>query len=229
MNLGPRLLSVAKFVPKGSVVADIGTDHAYLPISLVENKIVDKAFACDVHAGPYQVAQKTILAAGVSSQIDVRFGDGITVLSPGEVDVLTIAGMGGALMIDILSKCPRVTADLKGVVLQPMNGAALLRSWLYQNGWKINEEDLVFDEGRLYEVMYAVHGYTAMPEDLLMEIGPMLWQNRHILLRQHIENLLFQSKRVLRGMANSEQAKQSEKYSFVLEKIKELEDRMQCL
>ena len=229
MNLGPRLLSVAKFVPQGSVVADIGTDHAYLPIALVENKIVDKAFACDVHEGPYKVAQKTILAAGLSSQIGVRFGDGITVLSPGEVDVLTIAGMGGALMIDILSKCPPVTVDLKGLVLQPMNGAALLRSWLYQNGWNINEEDLVLDEGRLYEVMYVVHGPTAMPEDILLEIGPKLWQNRHVLLRQHVENLLFQSKRVLTGMANSEQAKQSEKYSFVLGKIKQLEDRIKCL
>lgn len=229
MNLGPRLLSVAKFVPQGSVVADIGTDHAYLPIVLVENKIVDKAFACDVHEGPYKVAQKTILAAGLSSQIGVRFGDGITVLSPGEVDVLTIAGMGGALMIDILSKCPPVTVDLKGLVLQPMNGAALLRSWLYQNGWNINEEDLVLDEGRLYEVMYVVHGPTAMPEDILLEIGPKLWQNRHVLLRQHVENLLFQSKRVLTGMESSEQAKQSEKYSFVLGKIKQLEDRIKCL
>ncbi len=229
MNLGPRLLSVAKFVPQGSVVADIGTDHAYLPIALVENKIVDKAFACDVHEGPYKVAQKTILAAGLSSQIGVRFGDGITVLSPGEVDVLTIAGMGGALMIDILSKCPPVTVDLKGLVLQPMNGAALLRSWLYQNGWNINEEDLVLDEGRLYEVMYVVHGPTAMPEDILLEIGPKLWQNRHVLLRQHVENLLFQSKRVLTGMESSEQAKQSEKYSFVLGKIKQLEDRIKCL
>jgi tRNA (adenine22-N1)-methyltransferase len=229
MNLRPRLLSVAKFVPKGSVIADIGTDHAYLPIALVENKIVDKAFACDVHEGPYQVAQKTILAAGVSSQVDVRFGDGITVLAPGEVDVLTIAGMGGALMVDILSKCPRVTADLKGLVLQPMNRAALLRSWLYRNGWKISEEDLVFDEGRLYEVMYAVHGHTVIPEAILMEIGPMLWQNRHILLHQHMENLLFQSKRVLTGMASSEQAKQSEKYSFVLGKIKQLEERIKCL
>jgi len=229
MNLGPRLLSVAKFVPQGSVVADIGTDHAYLPIALVENKIVDKAFACDVHEGPYKVAQKTILAAGLSSQIGVRFGDGITVLSPGEVDVLTIAGMGGALMIDILSKCPPVTVDLKGLVLQPMNGAALLRSWLYQNGWNINEEDLVLDEGRLYEVMYVVHGPTAMPEDILLEIGPKLWQNRHVLLRQHVENLLFQSKRVLTGMESSEQAKQSEKYSFVLRKIKQLEARIKCL
>jgi len=229
MNLGPRLLSVAKFVPQGSVVADIGTDHAYLPIALVENKIVDKAFACDVHEGPYKVAQKTILAAGLSSQIGVRFGDGITVLSPGEVDVLTIAGMGGALMIDILSKCPPVTVDLKGLVLQPMNGAALLRSWLYQNGWNINEEDLVLDEGRLYEVMYVVHGPTAMPEDILLEIGPKLWQNRHVLLRQHVENLLFQSKRVLTGMESSEQAKQSEKYSFVLGKIKQLEDQIKCL
>ena len=110
-----------------------------------------------------------------------------------------------------------------------MNGAALLRSWLYQHGWKISEEDLVLDEGRLYEVMYAVQGHTAMPEDILMEIGPMLWQNRHILLRQHVENLLFQSKRVLTGMASSEQAKQSEKYSFVLGKIKQLEDRIKCL
>lgn len=229
MNLGARLKAVADFVPPGAVVADIGTDHAYLPIYLVRRRIALRALACDVHFGPYQAAQKAVLNANLAEAIEVRLGDGITVLQPGEAEVAAIAGMGGATIVDILAKCPETTARFDGLILQPMNAAAPLRRWLTNNRWKIADEALVLDEERLYEVLYATPGEEAACDALLFEIGPRLWEKRPPLLKRHISRLIERSRRVLAGMAASETAKSSEKYRRIAMKIAALEEKLSCL
>jgi len=226
MKLGARLRALADFVPKGSKVADIGTDHAYLPIFLLENQIALQAIACDVNEGPYQMAKKAITAAGLAEQIDLRLGNGLMPLSVGEVDVVTIAGMGGGLMQELLQQSFAVVERLQGVILQPMNASAQLRRWIYEQKWHIEAETLVVEDGRLYEVIYALPGQEPLPEPMLLAIGPKLWQEKPLLLQQHIKNLWQQEKRVLAGMKQSEHAQKSDKFQETLVKIKELEARM---
>ena len=229
MQLKDRLKTICDFVIPGNIVADIGTDHAYLPIYLVEQGITNKALACDVHSGPYNAAKRAVNQAGLKDKIDVRLGDGITVISPGEVETVVIAGMGGTTMIDILTAKPEVTASLQQLVLQPMNAAKNLRMWLNQNGWQITQENLVVDEGRLYEIICAKQGEDVVASPIFYEVGPRLWEERHPLLKQHLLAIVSQTKKVLEGMAVSEQAKTTKKYQQEQQKILELEDLLKCL
>ena len=220
---GARLQEIASFIPKGSSFADIGTDHAYLPIFLVATNRVKKAVACDINEGPCKMAEAAIAASGLGEQIELRQGDGLQPLRPGEVEYAAIAGMGGSLMCSILEGAPAVLASLSGLVLQPMNAVLQLRRWLYQNGWHIAAESLVIEEGRLYEVIFACPGEKPVPEETALLAGPCLLEKGHPLLGQHIEVLLQQEKKILLGMEQSEVAKQSEKYYGVIQRIRELE------
>jgi tRNA (adenine22-N1)-methyltransferase len=226
MQLGARLQTVADFVPRGSRVADIGTDHAYLPIMLTEEKKVAGVIACDVNEGPYTVACNMVREAGLVETIEVRLGNGLKVLKPDEVDTVTIAGMGGGLICEILEASADVVGVLTALILQPMNGAAELRGWLYANKWYIEDEALTIDDNRLYEVIYARQGVQERPEELLLEIGPVLWRKKPKLLKQHIENLLFQKRRAVLGMKNSTKAMKTKKYTVTIERILELERRL---
>lgn len=229
MQLKARLKAIGDFVMPGNIVADIGTDHAYLPIYLIEQGITQTALACDVHLGPYNAAKRAVRQAGLEERIAVRLGDGLTVLAPGEAETVVIAGMGGATMVDILTGKPEVTVAVKQLVLQPMNAAKNLRLWLVESGWEIVQEDLVFDEGRLYEIICAGPGKQTFVEEIFYEVGPKLWENRHPLLTQHIAALRAQTEKILTGMAGSRQARATEKYQAEQRKIRELEALLKCL
>ncbi len=133
MRLDARLRSIAEFVPRGSRVADIGTDHAQLAIELIASGRATHVIAADLNAGPLDAARKNIADAGLSKQIETRLGDGLKVLRAGEVDAVCMAGMGGALMCEILSD--EITASIARLILQPMNVSDRVRTWLGQNGW----------------------------------------------------------------------------------------------
>lgn len=226
MRLDSRLRTVADFVPLGSRVADIGTDHAYLPVYLVESDRAVFAVAGDKNAGPCDAAIRTVQEHGLGEQISVRQGDGLEVLEPGEVDTICIAGMGGTLMAEILGACPDVLKAADSLVLQPMNDASGLRKWLYQHYWHIEDEELALADGRIYEIILAKRGRRKRPSPLMLDIGPVLWEKKGGLLQHHIEAMLFQNRRIAAGMEKSERAKKSRKYKEALENIRALEERL---
>lgn len=229
MKISKRLATIAALVPPGCRLADIGTDHAYLPVYLVSDGLVTRAVAGEVNPGPFKAAGEALARVGLTGQISLRFGDGLTVLAAGEVDTVVIAGMGGLTIIDILTARPEVTGALRRLILQPMQAAAPLRRWLAENGWRLVAEALVEEDGRLYEVIAAEPGQAEEYEAILDEIGPLLWACRHPLLKKHLEALLEQAKRVAAEMAASKQAAASEKYREYLTKISQLEDKYACL
>lgn len=229
MKLGSRLAALAAFVPQGTRMADIGTDHAYLPIELVQKNIALSAVAADVHIGPYQAAKVNIEGLGLSNKISVRLGDGLSVLSPGEVDIVVIAGMGGGTIIEILNSNPKITSSLSRLILQPMVATGLVRRWLNTNGWKIVDEALIQEDGKLYEVVVAEHGMTLITEPIMYDIGLVLWDKKPDLLKLHMENLIAQTERVLYEMAASNTARKSPKYNEYLERRKQLEAKRKCL
>lgn len=227
MNLGDRLQAVADFVPQGSRVADIGTDHGYLAVELVKSGKAKFVVASDKNTGPYEAAVRTVRENGLADNvISVRLGDGLKSLRPGEVDTVCIAGMGGALMVEILEGSPDVGETLDTLILQPQSAAPELRRWIYRKHWHIEDESLVLDDGRIYEIIMAKRGRRKMPEQLMLEIGPVLWQKKPPLLRHHIEALLFQERRVAAGMEKSDAAKKSKKYQAVIRHIKELGEHL---
>lgn len=229
MKLGERLSAIAVFAAGGGPLADIGTDHAYLPIYLLEQNLIPRAIAVEVHEGPYQAAREMISRAGLSDRIDLRFGNGLEPLQPGEAATICIAGMGASTMIDILSGRPDVTVNAQRLILQPMTAAGTLRRWLTENGWKLVDEELVFEEGRLYEIITAQQGKTGCFEDILYEIGPVLWTKRSPLLLIHIEQILAHTGRILQEMGQSEKAAQSAKYHKLKLTMLALEEKRTCL
>ena len=229
LKLGSRLAALATFVPHGTRIADIGTDHAYLPIELVQQNIAISAVAGDVHIGPYQAAKVNIESMGLNDKISVRLGDGLSVLVPGEVDTVVIAGMGGGTIIEILNNNLEVTSSISRLILQPMVATGLVRRWLVANEWSIVDEQLVQDDGILYEIVVAEQGNSVIPEPIMYDIGMKLWDHKPELLELHIDSLIAQTERVLHEMAISDTARHSPKYDEYLERRKQLEAKRQCL
>ena len=228
-KLSKRLAAIAALIPKGVAVADIGTDHAYLPIVLRQTGMICGAIAGDVHEGPYISAKAAVEQAGLQDSIAVRKGDGLNVVAPGEVEWVVIAGMGGTTMIKILSAHLEITHKLGGLILQPMIGAAALRRWLGKNHWRISHEELVWEDEILYQIIAAVPGEMEPLEPILEEIGPLLWSQKHRFLADHLEALLEQTNRILISMAVSAKACHSDKYRQLLEQRSQLEAKRLCL
>ena len=156
MQLSQRLSSVASMVTAGNCLADVGTDHGYVPIYLYERQIIPRAIAMDINKGPLERARLHIAEYGYQNAIETRLSDGMAALKPGEADSVVIAGMGGPLMIKILSAYPEVTASLKELVLQPQSEISEVRIWLYEQGYEIVEEHMVFEDGKYYPMFKAV-------------------------------------------------------------------------
>ncbi len=156
MQLSERLTKVASMVTAGNRLADVGTDHGYVPIYLYEKQIISHAIAMDIRKGPLERAKLHIAESGLQTVIETRLSDGLCALKPGEADSIVIAGMGGPLMIRILSAHPEVTSSAKELILQPQSEVGKVREWLCGQDYEIIEEHMVFEDGKYYPMFKAV-------------------------------------------------------------------------
>jgi len=184
-----RLQAVARWVPPGAIVADIGADHAHLLIHLVLREQVKRGIAGELNEGPYRNARSQVERSGLSDRIEVRRGDGLSILKRGEADTVVIAGMGGTLIAEILEKGREKLSGVRRLVLQPNTGGERVRRWLRENGWVPVGETLVEEGGILYEIIAAEPGedkalYLQPPAsaDQLLVLGPLLWKEKPPLL-----------------------------------------------
>lgn len=167
--LDERLRTVASLVRRGTVVADIGTDHAYLPVYLVQRGICPAGIAADLRSGPLAAARAHVAEVGLTDRIALRLGDGLAPLRPGEAGDIVIAGMGGETIEHILSAADAALIRRRDVrlILQPMTHAEQTRLWLMKNGFSIQTERLVIDGRHLYPVI-AAQFIDAPPSDDLV-------------------------------------------------------------
>ncbi len=188
--LSQRMQMVADMVSKGNVLADIGCDHGFVSIYLLENGICPKVIAMDVNEGPLLRAGEHIKERGLSPYIDVRLSDGMEKLLIGEADSILIAGMGGRLVIKILTDCMEKAKALKEIILQPQSELHLVRQFLNESGFHILEENMVRDNGKYYPAMRAVwqqDGPKPLSEEELW-YGPLLLQEKNPVLREYLES-----------------------------------------
>ena len=147
----------AALVPPGVAVADIGSDHAHLPVHLVRSGVCPRAIASDIGEGPLRNAAGTVARAGLRDQIELRLSDGFACFAPGDAGCWVLAGMGGTLMARLLSAAPWLCAPGTVLVAQPMRHAEELREWLIRNAFRIEQESACRDAGRAYMALRAVH------------------------------------------------------------------------
>lgn len=149
--------AVAAMVTSNGILADVGTDHGYVPIALVQRQKIPGAIAMDINKGPLARAKENIAAAHLEDYIQIRLSDGVEELEPGEADSILIAGMGGELIIHILSEGEKVCKKASELILQPQSDIRKVREYLREHQYKIVDEDMVCEDGKYYPMMRAIN------------------------------------------------------------------------
>lgn len=225
MNL--RLNTLAKMVDSGSRVADIGTDHAYLPIELVKSGKIDYAVASDVAKGPLDNAKTDIMEAGLDKQIETRLGSGLdTVNHADNIDTVVIAGMGGKLMVDILDRAWCNDYHFNTLVLEPNIGEAGVRTWLVNHNYKIVDEKLMAEAGHTYELIKAI--LTDQRNELTEEeifFGPLIVREKNSVFYQKWQGQLTYNRKLLQNL-NKAKKKDKNRISEVKNYIELIEQEI---
>lgn len=187
MELSRRLQAVADLVSVGLVVADVGTDHGYIPIYLIETGKCKKAFAMDVNRGPLLRANEHIAEHGLEDKIETRLSDGVKQLNVGECDAVVIAGMGGALTIKILEEGRSVFQSLREFILQPQSELHKVREYLLEQGYCIVAEDMVQEDGKFYPMMKVINGASDAYHAIEFRYGKFLLSEKHPVLKAFLK------------------------------------------
>lgn len=212
MELSKRLLKVASLVTEGASVADIGTDHGYIPIYLIEEQIASRVIALDINKGPLERARMHIASYGLESKIETRLSDGLARVEPGEVDTMIAAGMGGGLIIHILEEGKAVTDQMTYCILQPQSEIDKVRRYVINHGFRIDEEDMVKEDGKYYPMMRLVHseggdetsGREAPYSECEYLYGRRLLEKRHPVLKEYLQRELNIRENILDGLWKEE-------------------------
>lgn len=203
-KLSERLQAIADMVPYGSTVADIGTDHAYIPVYLTNKGISKFAYASDVKKGPLLRAKATIREFCAENIVETRMGNGLESIKCGEVDTVIIAGMGGILISNILDNSKDVLSEVKTLILQPMTAVYELRKYLYENDYTVSDEILVKEENKLYTVIKATHGKDDVQSELQLHIGKKLIENNDKLLPELFNKYINKLTKQINGLSSAE-------------------------
>lgn len=214
LRIGERLKTVASLVPPCHTVADIGTDHGYVPACLALAGQCRRVIASDIAEGPCQAAAETRNKYKLHNEMEIRMAPGLQGLRSGEAETVVIAGMGGATIAGILEESPEIAASVTTFVLQPMNAAGLLRRWLALHGYRIAEEALCKENKHIYSIIKAVHGEGKQElSPLEEEFGPCILEKKPALWQEYIDGKAEHYRRLLRQMAASPAAVNSTKYN----------------
>ena len=226
LQLQPRLQLLADMVPAGVRLADIGTDHGYLPVWLLQQGRIGLAIASDISPDPLEHARQSAQEYGVDG-IDFRLCGGLDGIRPEEVDMIVIAGMGGETIIQILKGAPWTKSGNHSLLLQPMTKTELLRDWLVDNGYRFMRERLVWDKDILYPIMEVCGGEQAKLTALQRTVGVVMSHDPLYpeYLAQHIARL----QRAINGMMQSGSKKNHEKAEALTDILRELEQEREHL
>lgn len=212
VKLSKRMHAVASMVTKGNRLADVGTDHGYVPIYLVQKGRVPSAIAMDINAGPLERATEHIRENGLTTQISTRLCDGLAALNPGDVDSILIAGMGGELTIHILTEGEAVCRQAKEMILQPQSDLRKVRRYIREHNYRIMDEDMILEDGKYYPMMRVepvtdTSFWDKMNPAVVTACdiyGPHLLKNGNPVLRRYLVNEHKQLQSILKGLDQQE-------------------------
>lgn len=202
IKLSHRLQLIFDMIEKGETMADIGTDHGFLPMALWEAGICSKVILSDVNSGPLEKARENMEKAGIGIESDMRQGDGLETIGTGEVTTVVLAGMGGVLMTEILGVDLEKALSFRKIILQPRNGQDKLRYWLLHNGFSIVKERLVMEKGKICEIILVAPdqqrgGPESHPEDWYYRIPDPSKTPDHKLLIKFLQQMIRKEEKII--------------------------------
>ncbi|WP_041285275.1 tRNA (adenine(22)-N(1))-methyltransferase [Desulfoscipio gibsoniae] len=224
MELSKRLATVARHVPVGATVADIGTDHAYLPVYLVRRGISPRVVGVDINQGPFDAAHLTVRASGLDEYIDLRMGDGFNIIKPGEVSVVVVAGMGGKTICKILAQGREVLQHLRRLVLQPMRDIVMVRKWLTDNGWRLMDEEMVTEDGHYYVIIVAEPGFEKIKNSFALKLGPRLLEKKDAVLREFLKRRIIEINIILGEITSAHSSEANTRAQVLKQEAEEIEE-----
>jgi len=251
LKLSRRLTALAERVPQGARFADIGTDHALLPVYLALEGRIEFAVAGDINAGPVNAARRQVAEAGLEDVVSVRLGDGMSVLRPGEVDTVAIAGMGGSLMARILEQAGESLNGVETLILSPHVAEDAVRRWLAEHQFALDDEMLLEEEGviytllrakfvpsqeearelesRLYDERLLSPSLDRISMSLIYEMGPILLRNPNEDFFRKWEEEIAKRERVILQLKHAIAPEAEEKAREWEEDVKEIKEVLSCL
>ena len=233
MELSKRLQAAAGLISEGNRLVDVGTDHGYIPIYLVEKKRIPSAIAMDVKTGPLSRAEEHIRQAGLDAYITCRLSDGLERLQPGEGDSLLLAGMGGNLMVRILKERTNVRDSFQEIILQPQSALSLVRKEMEAAGWYTKKEDMVLEDGKFYPMMRWIPVGKAADDDGIFcqneaeyAYGRLLLREKHPVLKQYLDK----QRNVLSALEDRLKSQsETDKSPSAVRRLEELNEEMAVL
>lgn len=224
MELSQRLKTVASLVKYRSI-ADIGTDHGYIPCYLAYQNNIDKAIACDVNKGPLNKASENVSHYNFGEIIETRLGSGLEPLNKGEAETVIIAGMGGLLICDILKKGADKVQDIKQLILQPQRDIYSVRKLIHQLGFKIDDELMLCEGGKYYNIISAVKGSEYYTDELYYYFGKKLIGSKSPVLKEYVTLRLNKYQSILenasrKSESNADMSELKKSVSMYLEVLK---------
>ena len=219
LKLTNRLLKIASLVSENKRLADIGTDHGYIPVYLLNEGKINFAILADINKGPLENARS-------EDKVDLRLGSGIEVLKKGEVDEVIIAGMGGILIGELLEANKEVAHSVDKLILQPMQAQEELRQYLLNNGYEILDECLEKEDFRIYEIIVAKYTgkNTHLEDNIYYEIGKKLIENKDELLVEFVENKIKKYNNIISKLGNKDTEAVIAKRNLANERIEKLKE-----
>jgi len=225
--MNKRLKLISEYIDKGKGIIDVGTDHGYLPIYLAENSYAGKIFASDINADPLNKAVSNAADAGVDEKINFLLCDGLKKCPPDEIDTIVIAGMGGDMIVKILDETEWCLSPDYKLIMQPMSKSEVLRYWLIYNGFEINNELLVRENGTIYQIIVARFGGLTKLNDAELYIGNYEAADNKELYAQQYKAIHKRFSRAVEEMRGGENIPQYRLKLFeeILVQIKEMENK----
>ncbi|OQO71534.1 SAM-dependent methyltransferase [Enterococcus villorum] len=228
LDLSKRLAAVGEFVPKGAFLADIGSDHAYLPVALMLKGKIEFAVAGEVVKGPYDSAKKQVQKNGLKERIIVRLANGLDAIeATDQITTITIAGMGGSLIRDILeagTQNKRLTGNER-LILQPNIGEQTLRIWLQENQYEIIAEQILEENKKIYEIIVAEKSKKMrMYNEKEIMFGPILLQEKTEIFKSKWQRELKQRKRIVNQLSKA--TNQQERMEIIKQEIQWIEEAL---
>lgn len=215
MELTPRLRAVADLVRAGAALADIGTDHAYLPVWLLLEGKISRAIAADLRDGPLDRARLTAREYNCRANIDFRLCDGLSGIGPDEADTIIVAGMGGETIAAILEAAPWTKKSTFTLILQPMSAQNDLRAWLWRNGYSIKQERIICEADKLYNIFLVSYG-GAVPLSLGEEwAGRQHPDTAQPLRGEYLKRLLDKTARAIDGISRGKGQRDVERLEYL--------------